>query len=236
MKKIIFTTLTCLLLAVYAGAQSFGVSAYALGFIAKYPDAMDRTNNTNRQMGHMSPFSPGIRIEGNYILQGYSIPVSAFNGIGFSYYFPHTDSAFYIADLANNSYNRVEIAGTAERTCYVISLRFGYEIPQEFNEFLLLHFGWGMGYKRSSSRFILPEKTATFNYNQDDFKAEDFLPEKSGRVAIEILFGGIYELEHFSVTAQYSAILGLGGAVNNHPQTKYMHGITAGIYLPLKRL
>ncbi|CAN5860562.1 hypothetical protein BH11BAC7_BH11BAC7_30450 [soil metagenome] len=236
MNKLIFTVLSCLLFVAYTAAQSIGISAFALAFSARYPDQIDKTGYTERTMGHLSSFSPGFRIEGNWILPGYSFPVSGFNGIGFSCFFPHTDSAFFTANTKNNTYNTVDIAGTAVCKRFTINLRAAYEIPQNFSEFLLLHAGWGMGFTHYSSRYILPEKTATFNYVLDDLDPEVFLPEKNGNPFIELLFGGAYELEKFSFIAQYSVSLELGADRTTHPKDFIRHGLTAGVYLPLKKL
>ncbi|CAN5157592.1 hypothetical protein BH09BAC5_BH09BAC5_16420 [soil metagenome] len=236
MKEIVsLVALVCF--SIIMNAQSFGISAHGLAFMEKNSDVTIGNSNSGRTLGHMSPFSPGFRFEGNYILPGFSIPVSGYNAIAFTYFLPHSDSAYTEANLLNNFYSTVPIFGTIKTNRYLLGLRFAYEIPQSFNDFLMLHIGWGMGYRHTSSTFVLPEKSATFNYDQSDFDPATFVPVKSGGFAIEILFGGIYELEKFSITAQYSVLFGINSDSNQRlAQEKFRHGLTVGIYLPLKRL
>ena len=231
MKKTIFTALILICALNNLKSQSFGASAYVLGTMVKNPDQSTSYNGPTREIGHMSPFNPGFRLELNYILPGFNIPVSGFNGLGFSYYAPHSDSAVFMAPSANNYYT-LDVLGTEKTSMYNIGLRFGYEIPQTFNDFLLIHFGWGMGYNHYKSQYVLPEQSSTFNYTAADFDPETFVPRKSGAFEIELLTGVVYELERFSLVGQYSFSLELGGFDGGHG---YRHGLTAGIYFPLKR-
>jgi hypothetical protein len=232
MKKIIIA-LTAFLFASHAlEAQSFGVSAYGLGYMVKTPDQTVSNYSSTRTLGHTSPFNPGFRVEMNYILPGFNIPISGFNGLGLSYFAPHTDSAVFLAPMANGYYTPTVI-GTEKTSQMNIGLRFGYEIPQTFNDFLLIHFGWGMGFNRYKSQYILPEQSSTFNYTSADFDPETFLPRKSGSFGMEVLGGVAYEFERSSLIGQYSFAFGLGGSEEGHG---YKHGITAGIYFPLKKL
>ncbi|HET6992421.1 MAG TPA: hypothetical protein VFJ43_13895 [Bacteroidia bacterium] len=216
-------------------SQSLGVSGSFVGFFPKYRPIDYYNSNTyiTRTIGHTGNFSPGIRLEGNYILPGYSIPVSGFNGIGFTYFFPVIDSAVYTARLKNYGNLPVNILGTSRITYTQFSFRFAYEIPQSFNEFLLLNAGWGVGYMHYKKENILPEKTPAFNYEKSDFDESAFVPVKKGSAAIEILFGGTYEFEHFYIMAHYSLILDFGDDSEN--PVRYRHGLTAGIFYPLKR-
>lgn len=230
MKKIIFTTLILVFGLSNLKSQSFGVSAYALGSIVKNPNQTYNYNNTSREVGHTPAFNPGFRAELNYILPGFNIPVSGFNGLGFSYFAPHSDSAVFLATMTNN-FDRLTVLGTEKTSMYNIGMRFGYEIPQTFNDFLLIHFGWGMGYNHYKSQYVLPEQSPTFNYTTNDFDPETFIPRKSGSFAMEVLAGAAYEFERFSIVGQYSVSFQLGGLVSHG----YRHGATVGIYYPLKK-
>lgn len=237
MKKSIFAfaLLCCFVCTQRLHAQAFGMSGSVVGFFPKFKDVTYSSSyysSTVRTLGHVTAFSPGIRIEGNYILPGFNFPISGYNGIGFTYFFPLMDSAFYMA-RTKNGYS-VDVLGKSKTTNYNISLRFAYEIPQTFNDFLLLHIGWGMGYMHSKTEYILPDKSPTFNYDKSDFDETSFIPTKHGGIAVEVLAGGIYELEHFSIIGQYSVMFGFDEGLST--TIRYQHGFTLGIFYPLKKL
>jgi hypothetical protein len=236
MKKTVslLAILMCFVFSNKINAQAFGMSASLAGFFPKYQDVTTNPYYGNsRVLGHTGAFSPGIRLEANYILPGFNFPVGGYNGLDFTYFFPVVDSTYYTAFMKNGS--QVGVIGTSKTTSYQISLRCGYEIPQTFNDFLLLHFGWGMGFMHSKSVPVIPDRTTTFPYDQSDFEASTFTPTKQGEISIEILAGGIYEFERFSVMAQYSVIFGLGEE-GLTPNSHYRHGLTVGIFYPLKKL
>ena len=231
MKKIVLIFFFSIVISPFLDAQTFGVSAYALAFIPNYPEIVVRNSQGDeRVVGHLFPVSPGIRVEGNYILPGFSFPVSAFNGLGFSYYFPHEDSAYYRPVLLSGT--TLDVLATRKVSSRQFNFRFGYEIPQTFNDFLLLHFGWGMGYMNSTTQNIIPEKSPVFNYELSDFEETSFLPVRKGEFSIDILAGAVYEFEHLSVIGQYSVIAGINGASG----ARFRHGLTVGVFYPLKQL
>lgn len=214
-------------------SQALGLSAYAIGMFPKLdmPEYIPYYN-TPRTLTQATKFSPGVRIEANYILPGFSFPVTGFNGLGYTYFLPVTDSTVVNAHFKNSGGN-ISVAGTRKITNSVISIRFGYEIPQTFDDFLLIHFGMGMGYGKWKYTNILPEKTTSFNYDQSDFDESDFEPVKVRSAHLEILFGGVYELEHFSITGQYSVMFPFGGGRDK--VLHFGHGLNVGIFIPLKR-
>lgn len=221
-------------------AQSLGVSASLLGYMPKYRPEFSSNYNNDRQIGNAATFTPGIRIEANYMLPGYNFPVTGYNGFGISYFPASTDSTVFGAYL-NNGQLISNILSVRKVTQTVIALRFGYEIPQTFNDFLLLHFGIAMGYSSVKYTNKVPEKSNSFQYEISDFDASSLEPLKDRNLHVEPMFGIAYELEHFSILAQYSVMIPLGGYQvgsnsNQPPVYKFKHGASVGIYVPLKQL
>jgi hypothetical protein len=213
-------------------AQSVGASAYFLGFSVVNPDDFMTVGNGQRALGHMSSFSPGVRVEANFLVPALA---SGFNGLGFSYFFPHPDSAFFYGRLNNNN-TGVDVLGKEVSTSYMISFRFGYQIPQSFNDFLMINVGWGFGFQHTKTWYELPEKSATFNYDKSDFDPATFEPGVDARPFFELLLGGTYEFEKFYVAAHYSFMRKFSNSAGyEHRYEKYRHGLTAGIYFPLYR-
>lgn len=207
-------------------AQQFGASAQALLYFQTPREYnITQTWQNNRVMRTGSTPAAGIRIEVNYILPGYTVPVSAYNGIGLTYIAPSTDSAVYHARLVNGGF--MEIVGTQRTSMLNIGLRCGYEIPQEFNEFLLIHVGWGIQFSSVTVTNILPEQSTTFNYEKSDFESEDLELPKYRGAALELLAGGIYEFEKFSVIGQYSVIVRV---MSDRPGLR--HGLSVGVFVP----
>ena len=211
-------------------AQSFGFSASALGFFPTYPDVEVQTGSRERILGHTSSFTPGVRFETNFMHVGTRPAMFGYTGLGVSYFFPHVDSAFYFAQLKTGP--TIPVLATSKTTTTNISLRVAYDIPLQLNDFVTFHLGVGIGFIQNKTQFILPEKSNTFNYEQSEFVEKDFIPAKNGDVLMEALAGAMYEFEKFYVLGQYSMILGTSSYPN---QRAFRHGITAGIYYPLKR-
>src|ERR1044072_3630057 len=194
-----------LALSVSSFAQQFGVSAQTLlmfqvqrAYNVQYSDRIVKSGTAP---------AIGLRVETNYILPGYGIPVSAYNGLGITYLAPATDSAVFRAHFRNSWQNDMDVIGTQRTSMFSIGLRCGYEFPQEFDEFLIIHYGWGLAWTQSRTINVLPEQSSTFNYTKDDFKEEDFEPITSNGGTLEVLVGGIYEFEKFSLIGQYSLLL-----------------------------
>ncbi|MCX6312262.1 MAG: hypothetical protein NT084_11590 [Bacteroidetes bacterium] len=230
MKKIILIAFSIsILIPNLVKSQSLGFSAYALGFFPKAPVPIDESVYQGRTMGHTSTFSPGVRIEANCMMIGTSPAKFGYTGLGFSYFLPHSDSAFYQAKLKSGF--TVPVVATTKTTCSHISLRFAYDIPQTFNEFISIHIGVGMGFLQYKTQNILPEKSTTFNHDASEFDASNFTPVRSGDISMEVLVGALYELEKFSVVGQYSYVLGMDRMYGKGNR----HGLTVGIYYPLKK-
>ncbi len=214
-------------------AQSFGVSAQGVVLVANHREIIYNPGYGNpRTVQHVNNFLTGIRIEGNYILPGFGIPVSAYNGIGVTLFAPATDSAVFRGQLANNN-GTIDVLGTRKFSSKAVSLRFAYEFPQSFNDFLLIHYGWGFHYSFTKSTNILPAQSPTFNYEASDFSEETFEPNKTRGLNIEVMAGCMYELEKFSLSAQYGVYIPLGNFTGT---SGLRHGLSAGIYYPLYRL
>lgn len=218
MKKFI-SFLSCLFCIGCLSAQSWGISAQALGVFLNNP-------YESEVIGHSNPFSPGIRIEGNYIVPGFTFPISGFNGLSFSYYLPYQDSVEVVAPLKN--WGILYFPGKESTTAYNLGLRFAYEIPQTFNDFLMIHAGWGFDVALLRSHYVLPDK-----YNADDFKPGTFKPNNYIGFEGEIFVGVAYELEKFSLVGQY---IGWPGVNSMTEMFTFRHGFSAGIYYPLKKV
>jgi hypothetical protein len=207
-------------------AQQFGVSAAGLVFFQ--PNRVFETNN-GRIINTGSSPAAGIRIEGNYILHSPFFPVSAYNGIGVTFVAPSTDSAVYNAQLKNGG--GLELIGLQKSSMLNIGLRFGYEIPQQFDDFLIIHAGFGLSFTKITRTNIFPDDMASSAYQQSDFESETFDPVVSRGASFEILVGAVYEFEKFSLLGQYSFVKPWSG-INEEP---FRHGPSVGIFIPLYR-
>lgn len=225
-------------LAFFASAQlygqQFGISGQALLWF-QTPRTYE-VQNGNRTLRTGAAPAVGGRFELNYIVPGYSFPVSAYNGLGITFVTASEDSAVFNAEFKNYSWqSSTEVIGTSKTSVLNIGLRCGYEIPQDFDEFLLLHYGWGLGWTEFRTRYFLPEQSATFNYTTSDFKEETFDPDVDRSVSLEILFGGIYEFEKISAIAQYSLLIPMGD-YDRYGGAGLRHGLNVGVFYTLKDL
>jgi hypothetical protein len=218
MKKFLVTTsLLC-----FAGAvqgQWLGISLLGHGFFGvggnqEYYAAGDRF------LGNPGGIQPGFRAECLYLLPGFNAPATAYTAIGVGYLLPKTDSI--VETLNRVSWGQEEVPMTQKTSQLNIGLRCGYEIPQS-NDFMILHFGWGLGYSRLTSLKQLPADLDPAVY-QD----VDYTPFRTSGIGIELLFGVTYELEHFHLIGQYSGMAVMSGGLT------IKHGITAGVFLPFK--
>lgn len=232
MKKALITVAASFLCA-FGFAQQFGISGQGVVWMQR-PQEIEVNPGTSQERIIKTGLSPamGFRFEANYILPGFNIPVSGYNGLGLTYIAPKEDSAFYYAQQASGFGGAIPIVGTRKTSIMSIGLRFGYEIPQEFNDFLLLHYGFGFSFTRFKTQNILPAQSATFNYTASDFNSEDFEPVKSGGMGIEIIVGALYEFESFSLFGQYSAMLPIAFRSDD---IGLRHGPTVGLFYPLYR-
>lgn len=232
MKKALIT-LAGICLGIIGYAQQFGISAQGVVWMQRPQEIEIDLGNTTRTIKTGISPAVGFRVEGNYILPGFNIPISGYNGIGLTYIAPKADSAFYSAELASGSGSRIGILGTQKTSIMSIGLRFGYEIPQEFNDFLLLHYGFGFSFTRFTRQNVLPEQSSTFQYTASDFKSETFEKVKDGGLGIEIMVGAVYEFESFSLFGQYSVMLPMVSF--DSEANGLRHGPTVGFFYPLYR-
>lgn len=232
MKKALFTVASACI-SFFGFAQQFGISGQGVVWM-QMPREIEVNSGWSQDRIIKTGISPavGFRVEANYILPGFNIPVSGYNGLGVTIITPKEDSAFYYADLANGFGGPVGIIGTRKTSVMSIGLRFGYEIPQEFNDFLLIHYGFGFSFTRFKMQNVLPAQSATFNYTASDFDSEDFEPVKYGGMGIEIMVGAVYEFESFSLFGQYSVMI---PAAFSNDDIGLRHGPTVGFFYPLYR-
>lgn len=228
--KSFFIALAFVLVSTATFAQQFGLSAQGLVNFQK--QRTYRFRNEDREVKTGSGLATGLRMELNYILPGYSIPVSAYNGIGVTYLAPWTDSAVTTLRFKNYWMGNQEFALTQRISMLSIGFRCGYEFPQQFSDFLLIHYGWGFSWTQFKGRYVLPEQSSTFNYTEDDFETGTFDPVYSRGIGIEIILGGIYEFERFSLMGQYSGLLPLGNS-GNTDVLRLRHGLTVGVFYTL---
>lgn len=233
MKKVLFTlALACM--GIIASAQQFGISGQGVLWMQRPQNIEVDMGNTSRTIRTGISPAVGFRVEGNYILPGFNFPASGYNGIGLTYIAPVTDSAFYYAESASGLGADIGIVGTRKTSILSIGLRFGYEIPQEFNDFLLLHYGFGFSFTRFTTQNVLPDESSTFPFNASDFKSETFEKVKDGGMGIEIVVGAVYEFESFSLFGQYSVMLPV--VAFESEQSGLRHGPSVGLFYPLYRL
>ena len=233
--KNVICTIAGATLAIMGFAQQFGFSGQGVLWMRRPHEVrVNPGSGGNRVI--MTGIAPavGIRLEGNYILPGYGFPVSGYNGIGVTWIAPSSDSAFYYAERSTGFGGPVSILGTEKTSILSIGIRFGYELPQDFNDFLLLHYGFGFGFTSFKSRYVLPEQSATFNYTMDDFKSETFEPRKARDFGIEFIVGAVYELEYVSIFGQYSLLLPVIG-FNSNTSVGLRHGPSIGVFYPFDR-
>jgi hypothetical protein len=214
-------------------AQQFGLSAQ--GLLSFQKQRTFQYGNSDREVRTGPGTATGIRLEMNYILPGYSIPVSAYNGIGITYLAPWTDSAVTTLRFKNTWQGAQEVALTQKISMLSIGFRCGYEFPQQFSDFLLLHYGWGFSWTRFKGNYVIPEQSPTFNYTEADFEEESFEPVVARGISIEIILGGVYEFEKFSLLGQYSGLIPLGNSQNTE-FLRIRHGLTVGIFYTLADL
>ena len=232
-KAIALVLLACSASGLYA--QQFGMSAQGVVWMQRPREIQIYMGfNNTRVMKTGVAAAPGFRLETNYILPGFSIPVSGYNGLGITYIAPSTDSAFYYGETASGFGADIPVVGTRRTSVLSIGLRFGYEIPQEFNDFLLLHYGFGFSFTRFTTQNVLPEQSTTFNYTSADFNPTTFEKVKDGGMGIEIMVGAVYEFESFSLFGQYSLMLPMVGFDSD--EIGIRHGPTVGLFYPLYRL
>ena len=214
-------------------AQQFGISAH--GLMSFQPNQDIPVPMSDRVMKSGTAPAPGFRFETNYLLPGYgSFPIAAYSGLAIMYIAPATDSVVYSARRISGPFggDNIDIVGTERISTFGISLRFGYEIPQDFNEFLMINYGGGMGYIRYTRQYVLPEQSATFTLTEDDFEAETFAKQSKGSFGLEIFAGCVYELERFSLIGQYSALLPMS-AGSGSDILRLRHGFSVGLFYPL---
>lgn len=226
-----FLVLLCMAMGtLQLAAQQAGLSAQ--GLLMFHKQRSYEMRNSDRIVRSGPGAATGIRLELNYILPGYFIPVSGYNGLGVTILAPSVDSVVYAARLRQGS--TLQIAGTARTSMTSIGFRCGYEFPQEISQFLLIHYGWGFAWTKYKSQRVLPAQSSTFNYTAADFNPQDLKRVVDGGGTVELLIGGVYELEKFSLMAQYSAIIPF--MAYDSGVARLQHGLSAGIFYTLADL
>lgn len=227
LKRVSLLAILSLCFSFAGNAQSAGVSAYLLSSTIHYSQYRDNYSPAPpRTIGKTNGFSPGLRLEGNLLTPERRVFHNS--AIGISYYFPHRDSSYYFADLKIDSV--IGIYGSFKTSSVQANIRSSYNLPFNF-EFLKLHVGIGYGLIQYKTQYALPEKNASFNYEQSDFKEYTFVPIKSYGLSYELLAGGMYEFEKFYVMAQYVLVI----ETANSLEPPARHSLHLGIYYPLKR-
>ncbi len=227
MKRVTVIAILSICISLSGNAQSAGMSAYLLTSTIHYPNHSNHYSNSPRSMEKTIGFSPGLRLEANLMTPERRVFHNS--AIGFSYYFPHRDSAFFYSNLVTDS--AVRVFGTFKTSSIQVNIRSSYNLPFNF-EFLTLHVGIAYGLIQYKTQYFLPEKSASFNYQPSDFNEPKLMQRKSRGISTEVLAGGMYEFEKFYVMAQYVLIIETGGGMVEPP---VRHSLHLGIYYPLKR-
>ncbi len=214
-----FITVCCVFAFVSLCAQtSVGFSAAMSGYIPVY-----RQSYKVMHLGKYTTPIPAFRLEANLVM-------SSFSGIGVSFSLPVRDSVF-VAGRRNYQLSgwRCESVTRYFNFCF----RFGYEIPQEYSDFLLIHAGFGFGFERQKIIYQITD----FDPSTDRFEDEDIdtesMKKRNGEMTPELFVGALYEFEKFSLFAQYGFRFSFGDESLTY---KYNSVITAGVYCPVKRL
>lgn len=236
MRKVV-AAIVLLLSSLATYAQQLGVSGSLVGIIPVYDNVQDYSGY-NAPLHHINHFMPGIRVEGNYLLKGFNFPISGYNGIGFTFVAPTKDSASY--DLFLKSGGDVNVRRGIQRSSMLnFALQFGYEIPQNFNDFLTIHIGWGGGALSSRTVNLVPEPSLFFQYDPSDFDSRSFEPLWDVTANVEVFTGVVYELEKFSLIAQYAFLYGFNRTAfysnSGIMQSHLRHQFSFGIFYTLKQ-
>jgi hypothetical protein len=184
-------------------SQTPGCSIQSLFYFPGYDDL--------GSIKHMHNVIPGIRGEINFFPKG-------FHGIGIDYFFPMSDSS--MITVSDGFGGTKGVVGVKKRSTLDIMARFGYKIPQSFNDFLTLHIGFGSGFTEVFEQTVYPTSGVV-----------GFPETKAPGFSLELLGGGIYELKYFFVFAQFSYIY----TISELSHQNRRDGFVFGIYLPFKR-
>ena len=199
-----------LLLPQLVGAQFITVGISPGFAVANYGR---RTASQQAQLPNR--FYPGIAIEGNYILQGFPIPVSGYNSFGIGLYSVGRDS-FALQDGAGTG-------GIRRMHIRDFQMRYGYELPAE-NEFFTAWLGWSIGLRSGRSKIV-----EAWN-NQGPADPSSITTNLRVRsITVGLLAGAMYEFEHFFVFARYELVLNPAPVFGSNTY----HQLHAGIYLPV---
>jgi hypothetical protein len=220
-----------------AFSQQRGISAHVVALVPDYDNEMEMYNSfSGLYVHHKNVVCPGIRLEGNSIRKD-GFPVSVIKGLGITYIIPFLDSAQYI--LVNKGGSPFYVYRGQRRSSMVnLSLRFGYEIPQSFNEFLTITLGFGGGALTSRGVYLVPPPTPNgYVYTKDDFDPKSLGPHWDMTANFEGFTGIIYEFEKYSAIVQYSYSYSFSAAREGYGllDAHNRHQFSVGIFYPLKQ-
>jgi hypothetical protein len=216
-------------------SQQLGVTASAVAFLPRY-DNRDEAYNPDYyyHIQHKNKVWPGLRLELNFLGRERRFPIASYRGFAITYLAPKQDSASFV--LKYNSGSELWVRRGLQRSSMVnISLRVGFEIPQNFSDFLMIHIGLGAGILSSRTVYQLPEDTQYRTYDKADFVPETFGPHWNMTAGFEAFTGAVYEFEKFSLVAQYSFLYGLYGVRGRFGllDTTIRNQVSVGIFYPL---
>jgi hypothetical protein len=182
-------------------AQKFGMNAGIEVFHPHYYNG--RFGNHTSPVQHIAPFSTGLYLD---VVHFHNDPPLLFgifdvDELGFTWFFPTTDSVQADVLLINNGYATFKTVHVLS----MISFHFSQQllIPATFNDFLSFYIGYSIVDLETTDRIILPERSAAFPYSSANFDPGKLKIKKEG-VGLEALLKANYELERFYLTAQYS--------------------------------
>lgn len=226
---VLVATLACAFPFV-ANAQSYGISG-GLSYMKNHYLARDPFYQDTTRIGARFEFT--TLAKDNPDVRG------KYKAIGFESYRRFRDSAVVEVLSERGTHYLKKTVWTHQPI--IMTARVGFEIPQKWNEFLMLNIGFGIGMMVERNHFVLDSL-------QDDEYVSSIWPKSTGTIrdlpfgkpgattiyfknlSAEIFAQAFYEFQYFSVFATYSYKTFVGGTA----QTELHQSINIGLYYPLK--
>jgi|GEM_PF-3074670 len=225
--------LVLLLLPFAAGAQELGVQGgLVLGTRFKPEGASEGAPNA---------LMKGLRLEGDVLFQhGEPLPVLAAAHVGVTYFLPQSDTVSLLFEVPQQSTTTV-LSGRAYSSTLRIDLGFSYELPQDANPLLFLHYGMGFGFIRSQYWWKMEGHDRSLHKSKVYMDDQWGLRSAANGGLFKGYFGAFYEFEHFRLAGQAEINLVIGSFPSVYDYESTLHAnmaflnTTFGVFVPLKR-
>jgi hypothetical protein len=163
----------------------------------------------------------GIKFDLSLLTKHPPVGWSAIRSLSINY-FPNTNDSVAVAGTTGCC-SRDSIRGIRTLNAFQISYVQSYEIG-DFDEFLMLHVGWGIGFQQQNYRFEFADvDVSTVEF--DDYTFRSGLIFSQNYFTFRLVAGAHYEFERFRVYAEV-------GAQGRNPVAFIAN---AGIFYPLVR-